>query len=189
MSDGWIVPFVLAAGLTGAGLTAGMVCQVGLAATLTAAIAMWLGTYFSAKEQAEDPDDEKMWQLYRHIGLSQETQQIIREEMAADEARWQQKMQEDYQLADARQIMTGTGWQIALAYVLSGLLSLLPFFFLAEAATALYWSAGITGGGLFILSVWRSRLLSLPLGACLLRYFSLAGITAAMAYFIGSQLG
>jgi len=183
-----MVPFILSSGLTGAGLSGAWIWQIGLAAIIVAAVALWLGSYFSAREQAEDPNDEKMWRLYNHIGLSTETQDLIRKEMAADEVRWQQKMAEEYELADAQQAMTGTGWQIAVAYVLSGVLALLPFTILPHSLTALFWSAGITALGLLLLSVLRSRLLGLPVAAGILRYFSLAGCGALCAYFVGSIL-
>ena len=188
MSDGWIIPFVWTAGFTGAGLTAVLVGQIGLIITLTAAIAMWLGSYFSAKETQEDIHDERVWSLYTEIGLSKQTQQIIREEMVADEALWQKKMIDDYQLQDVAQGLSGAGWQIALTYVLSGMLTLLPYFLIRETKQAFLWSAAITAAGLFFLSVLRSRMLSLPLRMCLLRYFSLAIFAAAFSYFIGNQL-
>lgn len=188
MSDGWIIPFVWTAGFTGAGLPVLIVGQIGLAVTVTAAIAMWLGSYFSAKEAQEDSHDERVWSLYTEIGLSRQTQQLIREGMEADEAQWQTKMKDDYQMQDATAGLKGAGWQMALTYTLSGSLTILPYFLIADTQTAFLWSAVITGAGLVFLSIARSRLLSLPLGMCLLRYFSLAVLAAAFSYFIGMQL-
>lgn len=188
MSDGWIIPFVWTAGFAGAGLPATLIGQIGLAITVTAAIAMWLGTYFSAKEEAEDPHDARTWALYTEIGLSQDTQQIILQEMTEDERRWQQKIEQDYELSAAAQVLTGTGWQIALTYVLTGLLTLLPYFLMADTMRAFYWSMGITAAGLLLLSFFRSRLLNVSAGMSLLRYFSLASVASLLAFFIGQLL-
>lgn len=188
MSDGWIIPFVWCAGLAGAGLPGTVIGQAGLIITITAAAAMWLGAFFSAREADEDPDDARTWALYTEIGLSADTQELIREGMISDQAQWDQKIREDYQLSSAQHALQGAGWQIGTTYLLSGLLLLLPFFVVSEVQTAFYWSAGITAAGLLLLSFWRSRLLHLSFGACVLRYFSLAIVAAALAFFIGRQL-
>ena len=53
MSDGLTVPFALAAGLTGAVATTGIIVTAGLAEIAAGAIAMGLGGYLAAKSDAE----------------------------------------------------------------------------------------------------------------------------------------
>ena len=53
MSDGLTVPFALAAGLTGAVASAGIVVTAGLAEIAAGSIAMGLGGYLAAKSDAE----------------------------------------------------------------------------------------------------------------------------------------
>src|SRR5262250_2656315 len=53
MSDGLTVPFALAAGLTGAIDSAGIIVTAGLAEIAAGAIAMGLGGYLAAKSDAE----------------------------------------------------------------------------------------------------------------------------------------
>src|SRR5947209_14682160 len=53
MSDGLTVPFALAAGLTGAINSAGIIVTAGLAEIAAGSIAMGLGGYLAAKSDAE----------------------------------------------------------------------------------------------------------------------------------------
>src|SRR5436305_252190 len=53
MADGLTVPFALAAGLTGAVASAGIIVTAGLAEIAAGAIAMGLGGYLAAKSDAE----------------------------------------------------------------------------------------------------------------------------------------
>src|SRR5437879_3281701 len=53
MSDGLTVPFALAAGLTGAVSTTGIIVTAGLAEIAAGSIAMGLGGYLAAKSDAE----------------------------------------------------------------------------------------------------------------------------------------
>jgi VIT1/CCC1 family predicted Fe2+/Mn2+ transporter len=53
MSDGLTVPFALAAGLSGAVISSGIIITAGLAEIAAGAIAMGLGGYLAAKSDAE----------------------------------------------------------------------------------------------------------------------------------------
>src|SRR6185436_12007551 len=59
MSDGLTVPFALAAGLSGAAATAGIVITAGLAEIAAGSIAMGLGGYLAAKSDAEHYASER----------------------------------------------------------------------------------------------------------------------------------
>src|SRR6266403_2840133 len=89
MSDGLTVPFALAAGLTGAVDSTGIIVTAGLAEIAAGSIAMGLGGYLAAKsdaehyakererekrEVAEIPHEEmkEVEQVFRSYGLSRE---------------------------------------------------------------------------------------------------------------------
>src|SRR5713101_9066583 len=89
MSDGLTVPFALAAGLTGAINSAGIIVTAGLAEIAAGSIAMGLGGYLAAKsdaehyarekrreqkEVAEIPEEEmeEVAQVFRGYGLTSE---------------------------------------------------------------------------------------------------------------------
>src|SRR5213593_4344951 len=60
MSDGLTVPFALAAGLSGAVDTTGIIVTAGLAEIAAGSIAMGLGGYLAAKSEAEHYDSERL---------------------------------------------------------------------------------------------------------------------------------
>src|SRR5207247_11098874 len=59
MADGLTVPFALAAGLSGAIVTTGIIVTAGLAEIAAGSIAMGLGGYMAAKSDAEHYDSER----------------------------------------------------------------------------------------------------------------------------------
>ncbi len=59
MSDGLTVPFALAAGLSGAAASSGLIVTGGLAEIAAGAIAMGLGGYLAAKSDRDHYQNEK----------------------------------------------------------------------------------------------------------------------------------
>src|SRR5215212_1315192 len=66
MSDGLTVPFALAAGLTGAVTTSGLIVTAGLAEIAAGSIAMGLGGYLAARSDAEHYESERKRE-YREV--------------------------------------------------------------------------------------------------------------------------
>src|SRR5712692_10065086 len=60
MSDGLTVPFALAAGLSGAVVSSGVIVTAGLAEIAAGSIAMGLGGYLAAKSEAEHYASERL---------------------------------------------------------------------------------------------------------------------------------
>src|SRR4051812_5601575 len=60
MSDGLTVPFALAAGLSGAVASSGIVVTAGLAEVAAGSIAMGLGGYLAARSDAEHYANERL---------------------------------------------------------------------------------------------------------------------------------
>src|SRR5258705_8355745 len=60
MSDGLTVPFALAAGLSGAAASSGIVVTAGLAEIAAGSIAMGLGGYLAARSDAEHYASERL---------------------------------------------------------------------------------------------------------------------------------
>ena len=59
MSDGLTVPFALAAGLTGAVSSSGIIVTAGVAEIAAGAIAMGLGGYLASKSESDHYDSEE----------------------------------------------------------------------------------------------------------------------------------
>jgi vacuolar iron transporter family protein len=105
MSDGLTVPFALAAGLTGAVSSAGVIVTAGLAEVAAGAIAMGLGGYLAArsdrehyvnerarewKEVREIPDEERkeVREVFREFGLADEDIEPILQAFQKKPAQW-----------------------------------------------------------------------------------------------------
>src|SRR2546422_2414249 len=72
MSDGLTVPFALAAGLTGAINSAGIIVTAGLAEIAAGSIAMGLGGYLSAQSDAEHYAQERDREKSEGVEISEE---------------------------------------------------------------------------------------------------------------------
>src|SRR5207344_794872 len=105
MSDGLTVPFALAAGLSGAVESSGIIVIAGLAEVAAGAIAMGLGGYLAARTDAEHYASEKAREeretrdvpeveegevaaVFRGYGLPEETVTAVVAAITADPARW-----------------------------------------------------------------------------------------------------
>src|SRR5215216_5997817 len=64
MADGLTVPFALAAGLSGAVLSTGIIVTAGLAEIVAGSIAMGLGGYLAGRSDAEHYDSEYEREAY-----------------------------------------------------------------------------------------------------------------------------
>src|SRR5206468_8767043 len=105
MSDGLTVPFALAAGLSGAVDSTGIIVIAGIAEIAAGSIAMGLGGYLAGKTEQDHYNSEVKREYYevenlRHkeveetkeffanIGLSDELQEKATEEIAKDKKQW-----------------------------------------------------------------------------------------------------
>ena len=105
MSDGLTVPFALAAGLSGAVQSNGVVITAGIAEIVAGSIAMGLGGYLAGKTEQEHynselsreydeverlPEREKqeVRMVFSEYGLNKQTQDLIADEMAKDKNKW-----------------------------------------------------------------------------------------------------
>lgn len=101
MSDGLTVPFALAAGLSGAITSSGIVVTAGIAEIVAGSIAMGLGGFLAGKTEADHyaselkreydevervPEQEKaeVMEVFAGFGLSEKLQSQLAEEMAKD---------------------------------------------------------------------------------------------------------
>ena len=105
MSDGLTVPFALAAGLSGAVNSSGIVVTAGIAEIVAGSIAMGLGGFLAGRTEADHyaaelkreydevervPEQEKkeVMEVFADFGLSKQLQQQVADEMAKDKHKW-----------------------------------------------------------------------------------------------------
>jgi VIT1/CCC1 family predicted Fe2+/Mn2+ transporter len=201
LSDGLTVPFALAAGLSGAVASSGLVITAGLAEIVAGSIAMGLGGYLAGRtevehyeaEQARErrevrevPDIERaeVNELLAEMGLSEATRGQAVAELTADPEQWVKFMMK-YELGlekpDPKQAPKSAA-TISSAYAVGGLIPLSAYFFTATPAEGLGWSAGITLVCLLVFGFFKSRLTGQPAVAGALRMAAVGALAAAAAF-------
>jgi VIT1/CCC1 family predicted Fe2+/Mn2+ transporter len=208
MSDGLTVPFALAAGLSGAVASTGIIVTAGLAEIAAGSIAMGLGGFLAARtdaqhyeaelkreyeevEQLPDKERAEVEDILTTYGLSREQAAPIVAALAADKKCWVDFMMrfelglEPVEPARAR----NSALTIAGSYIVGGLVPLAPYMLLKEARTALWASVGLTLLALIIFGAVKARFTGIsPLkGAA--QTALVGGLAAGAAFAIAKLIG
>jgi predicted membrane protein (TIGR00267 family) len=206
MSDGLTVPFALAAGLSGAISSSGLVVTAGIAEIVAGSIAMGLGGYLAGRTEVDHyrselkreydeverlPDQEKaeVKAVFAGFGLSGQLQDQIADELAKDKKQWVEFMMR-YELGleepNANRA-TKSAITIGLSYIVGGIIPLSPYIIINEAQQALFYSCGVTLICLFIFGYFKSKMTGQPaLGGAL--KVVVIGALAAGAAFVMARL-
>ena len=146
MSDGLTVPFALAAGLTGAINSAGIIVTAGFAEIAAGSIAMGLGGYLAAKSDAEHyakererekrevieiPEEEmrEVATVFQSYGLSARESAPIVEALSQDPKKWvdfMMRFELGLEKPDPKRAMV-SALTIGGSYIAGGLIPLLPY--------------------------------------------------------------
>lgn len=201
LSDGLTVPFALAAGLSGAVSSSGLVITAGLAEIVAGSIAMGLGGYLAGRTEVEHysaelarehhevqtvPDIERIEveELLAEMGLSAETRRQAVAELTADPAQWVKFMMK-YELGleepDPKQAPK-SAVTISAAYAVGGLIPLSAYFFTATPAQGLAWSAAITLVCLLVFGFFKSRMTGQPPVVGAIKMAVVGALAAAAAF-------
>ena len=169
MSDGLTVPFALAAGLTGAVASAGIVVTAGLAEIAAGSIAMGLGGYLAAKSDAEhyaaeqkreqqeviDKPREEMQEvadILRTYGMDEEHIPPAVEAMRKQPKQWidfMMRFELGLEKPDPKRARISAA-VIAASYIAGGLVPLIPYMLVHSAKSALAISVATTLAALAI---------------------------------------
>ncbi|AEW00420.1 iron transporter [Niastella koreensis] len=201
MSDGLTVPFALAAGLSGAVSSTGIIIIAGIAEIAAGSIAMGLGGYLAGKteidhynselkreyrevEQVPEKEKEEVREFFEHLGLSEDIQKRAVEEIARDKQKWVDFMMK-YELGldkpDPKRA-TKSAMNIGLSYVVGGLVPLSPYFFISTPVEALKISVLVTLICLFIFGYFKSRMTGIHPWAGALRVMLIGAVAAGAAF-------
>lgn len=203
MSDGLTVPFALAAGLSGAVASSGIVVTAGLAEIAAGSIAMGLGGYLAARtdyehymterrrefrEISEMPAQEsiEVAEVFKGYGLTNEQIRPVVAALRADPVRWVDFMMRFELGLEAPD--PSRAWRsaltIALSYTAGGLIPLLPYILLASTSTALRFSIWVTLLALFCFGYIKGRFTGTnPLRGAL-QTMLIGGLSATAAFAI-----
>jgi len=208
MSDGLTVPFALAAGLSGAVESSGIILTAGLAEVAAGAIAMGLGGYMAGRtdiehfaserareerEVAEVPAREvaEVTDILRSYGLNDADADRVVKSIKADKKRWVDFMmrfelglEEPDPKRASRSALT-----IALAYIAGGLIPLAPYFFFGSVTTALFGSIVVTLVALLVFGYIKGLFTTGKPVRSAAQTVIVGGLAASAAFVIAKALG
>jgi VIT1/CCC1 family predicted Fe2+/Mn2+ transporter len=177
MSDGLTVPFALAAGLSGAVDSTGVIIIAGIAEIAAGSIAMGLGGFLAGKTEQDhynselkreywevdnlpDKEEEEVRVFFESLGLSKEVQGKAVTELTKDKDRWVDFMMK-YELnldkPDPRRARK-SAFNIGMSYIVGGLVPLSPYFFVNATQQGLIISVIITLICLYVFGFFKSKL-------------------------------
>jgi VIT1/CCC1 family predicted Fe2+/Mn2+ transporter len=207
-ADGLIVPFALAAGLSGAAAANPLVVTAGLAAVAAGCIAMGLGGYLSARSEADhyaaerqreeeetvDYADRERWEvaaILHRYGVRGDALRLAVDSICADKRRWvdfmmrfELDLKEPEPQRAARSAITIGG-----AHALGGMIPLSPYMILATTLPALAVSSALTACALFGFGWLKARATGLPPARGALQTLAIGGAAAMVAFVVARAVG
>jgi VIT1/CCC1 family predicted Fe2+/Mn2+ transporter len=193
MADGLTVPFALAAGLTDVLAASKLVVTAGLAEVAAGSIAMGLGGYLAARSEAQHYEAERAREEREIVELPEveaaEVREVLQgfglnEEQSAQVTAELEKRPQAYvdfmmrfelglEEPDPKRALQ-SAFNIAVSYIVGGMIPLSPYFIIADARQALPYSIVLTliallafggnKGAVMGLSAWRNALQTAIIG-------------------------
>lgn len=208
MADGLTVPFALAAGLSGAVASTGIIVTAGLAEIVAGSIAMGLGGYLAGRSDVEHYDSEYAREIYEidkmlehekdevieileDYGLTRAESTPIVESLATrpkDFADFMMRFELGLEKPEPKRALR-SGATIGGAYILGGMIPLAPYILMSEAHEALKWSAGITIVALFVFGYIKGSFTGAKPFKSAFQTCLIGSIAAATAYFVARLIG
>ena len=208
MSDGLTVPFALAAGLSGAVESSGIIVTAGLAEVAAGAIAMGLGGYLAARTDAEHfvserareereveemPEREatEVADVLRSYGLEEDKVASVVHSIRADKQRWvdfMMRFELGLEKPDPKRA-SRSALTIALSYISGGLVPLAPYFFFASVQSALVGSVIVTLLALLVFGYVKGRFTTAKPFRSAWQTVVVGGLAATAAFVIAKAIG
>jgi VIT1/CCC1 family predicted Fe2+/Mn2+ transporter len=203
MSDGLTVPFALAAGLSGAVTSTGIIVTAGLAEIAAGSIAMGLGGYLAARSDAEHYARERareelevrekpaaeaaeVLEVLQSYGLTAEESAPIVDAFSRRPKAWvdfMMRFELGLEKPDPRRAL-GSALTIAGSYVVGGFIPLSPYLFLASVSASLIFSVAVTLVALALFGYVKSQFTGTGPVRGALQTVLIGGLAAAAAFAI-----
>lgn len=203
MSDGLTVPFALAAGLSGAVDSNAIIVTAGMAEIAAGSIAMGLGGYMAGRSDAEhyarehgreameiaqkpEAEEREVAEIFHGYGLTDEEIAPVLKGLKDRPGAWVDFMMR-FELGlekpdDHR--ARASALTISGAYLLGGLIPLLPYMTFVEPVDALIASSGLTLTALLVFGWVKGRFTTARPGRSALQTVAIGGLAAGAAYLI-----
>jgi VIT1/CCC1 family predicted Fe2+/Mn2+ transporter len=203
MADGLTVPFALAAGLSGADTTTRIIVVAGLAEIAAGSIAMGLGGYLAAKNDADhyaselkrehreveelpEVEAQEVLEVFENYGLTHAEAVPIVDSLRQRPKQWvdfMMRFELGLEEPDPRRALRSAS-TIAGAYVVGGLVPLTPYMLMSSAYGALIASVIATIFALAAFGAVKGHFTGMPRRASAARTALIGGIAAAAAFGI-----
>lgn len=207
MADGLTVPFALAAGLSGAVQSNGIIVTAGIAEIAAGSIAMGLGGYLAAKSDAQHyyserrreleevkdkPDQEahEVQEVFRAYGLSEDEIAPILKALRSRPKDWinfMMRFELGLEEPDPKRARR-SALTIGGAYVAGGLIPLAPYMLSSETLPSLTASVIITAIALFLFGFVKGRYTSSSPMRSAWQTLLVGGLAALTAFALAKAL-
>ncbi|MBS0266343.1 MAG: VIT1/CCC1 transporter family protein [Planctomycetes bacterium] len=208
MSDGLTVPFALAAGLSGAVESSGIIVTAGLAEVAAGAIAMGLGGYLAARTDAEhyalekareeretdelpEVEAEEVAEIFRGYGLAEDLVWPVVNSIRADKKQFVDFMMRfELGLEEPDPLRArNSAFTIAASYVAGGMVPLAPYYFMSSVESALIASVVVTLIALGIFGYVKGKFTTPHPGRSAWQTVIVGTLAATAAFVIAKAIG
>lgn len=208
MSDGLTVPFALAAGLSAAVTRTDIVVTAGLAEVAAGAIAMGLGGFLAARTDAEHYASEvsresqeidhlrerevgEVEAILKRYGLEGGPLRSVVAAITADRERWIDFMMQfelGLERPESGRALT-SALTIGGAYLIGGLVPLVPYFMTSSILAALQISVATTGAALLVFGAVKAHFTGVAKVRGALQTLIVGGLAASAAFALARLVG
>ena len=203
MADGLTVPFALAAGLSGAVESTGLIVTAGVAEIAAGAIAMGLGGYMGAKTEKQHYESEydremhevhhlpkveehEVGEILQSFGVPEKELPVVVKAICEHPEKWvdfMMRFELGLERPDPRRLFQSP-LIIGGAYVLGGLVPLSPYIALSNVSQALPASAAISLVALVAFGAFKGYFTGQKMFASAIQTALIGSLAAGAAYFI-----
>jgi len=207
MSDGLTVPFALAAGLSGAVATTGIIVTAGLAEIAAGSIAMGLGGYLAAKSDAEhyaseqsreqvevqtvpEVEADEVSSVFEDYGLTAEESAPVVAALRRNPAAWidfMMRFELGLEKPEPKRALT-SALTIAGAYAGGGIIPLVPYIVFTQAQAALRFSVIVTLIALAMFGYIKGRFTGTVPARSAFQTALVGGLAAAAAFVLAKLI-
>jgi VIT1/CCC1 family predicted Fe2+/Mn2+ transporter len=207
MSDGLTVPFALAAGISSAVASNGIVITAGIAEIIAGSIAMGLGGFLAGKtevdhyqselkreqdevERVPEKEKEEIREIFQNYGFSESSQHMLVEELSKDKTKWVDFMMKFELCLDKPDPKRArkSAFNIGLSYIVGGIIPLVPYFFTQTPLDGLKISSAVTLVCLFVFGYFKSKATGQPLISGALKVTAIGATAAAAAFAVAKMI-
>ena len=208
MSDGLTVPFALAAGLSAAVTSTSIIVTAGLAEVAAGAIAMGLGGYLAARTDAEHYESEvareaqeidllrerevrEIEGILKGYGLEGEPLRTVAVAITADKGRWidfMMRFELGLERPDPKRALT-SALTIGGAYLVGGLVPLVPYMLTRDITVALKISVVTTGAALLLFGAVKGHFTGVNRFRAAIQTLIVGGLAACAAFGLARAFG